>query len=77
MWSSGSSCKVIQVVGGCPFLSAVGLRSAFSCWLLAGDHFQVLEAALGSWSYGPLRDMAVHSFKASGVISLLRALLNR
>ena len=49
-WSSLPSSLV---VGRIQFLVIVRLKSPFSCWLLAGDYSQLLEATLGSLLHGP------------------------
>lgn len=46
--------KLIQFVGRIHFL-AVWLRAPAFCWLLAGDHFQVLEATHSSLPHGLLQ----------------------
>ena len=54
IWNSGSSCRLNHVTGKIQFLAVVGLKSPFSCWLLAGDSSGLLGVISGSCPVGPL-----------------------
>ena len=45
--------KLTHVVRRIHFLLVVGLRTLASCWLLDGDHCQILETTLSSLPGGP------------------------
>lgn len=76
--SHKAETKVSARAGVCQRLSyrqkrfpvALGLRSPFSCWLLAGGCSQLLEAVVRSLPAGPLHKCShnadICSFKATG-----------